>query len=97
MQQKFAGAFGRRDFVAGLRVWLNVGVKEKGLAVLDPGKSIADVGFAGADGFDLAAFELNPRFVALEDMIIPKGFAVKDRFGSHARALRRGGNLGAVG
>ena len=61
VQEEASHAFRRRDFVAGLLVGLDVGVVEKGLAFLDPGKGVADICFAGADRFDLAAFQLDPR------------------------------------
>ena len=56
MQQKFTDTFCGRDFVAGLLVWLNVGVIEKRFAVLDPCEGVADIGLAGPDGFYFAAF-----------------------------------------
>ena len=55
MQQQAADAFRRRDLVTGAFVRLDVGVMEKGLAFFDADKRIADIRFAGADRFDLAA------------------------------------------
>src|SRR5689334_5020524 len=45
MKQKFPDPLGHGHFMTRLFVWLNVGVVEKGFAVLDSGKGIADVGF----------------------------------------------------
>ncbi len=83
MQQETARAFGGRNFVAGLRVGLDVGVVEERLAFLDAGKGVADVGFAGADRFDLAALQFNPGFVALENMKISQRFPVNDGIRRH--------------
>ena len=46
MQQQFADAFCRRDFVAGTFVRLNVGVIKERFAVFDSRESIADVRLA---------------------------------------------------
>src|SRR3981081_571160 len=70
-------------------VRLNVGVVEKCFAILDPCESIADVGFAGADGFYFAAFQLDACFVAIEDMKIAKRLAIKDRLGGHGSRAKR--------
>ena len=64
-------------------VGLNVGVVEKRFPVFNPGKGVADIGFAGADGFDLAALELDAGFVAFENVKIAQRFAVEDRLGRH--------------
>src|SRR5207249_8917745 len=40
MQQKFARALGRRNFVARLCIWLNIGVIKKGFAIFNSRKSI---------------------------------------------------------
>ena len=49
VQQKFADAFCGRNFMTRFFIRLNIGVVEKRFAVLDASKSIADVGFAGAN------------------------------------------------
>ena len=64
-------------------VGLDVGIIEEGFAILDAREGVVDVGFAGPDRFDLAAFEFEPGFVALEDMKIAQRFAVENRLGSH--------------
>ena len=61
MEQKFAHSFGCRNFVTCAFVRLDVGVIEKGFAILDPREGVVDVGFAGADRFDLAAFQFDAR------------------------------------
>ncbi len=71
--------------MTGFFVGLNVSIVEKRLAVLDPRESITDVGLAGADGFNLAAFQLDTGFVALEDVKIAERLAIKDRLGGHDR------------
>src|SRR5690349_1233722 len=49
VEQKFARAFRRWNFVTGFFVRLNVGVVEKRFTTLDASKSVADVRFAGAN------------------------------------------------
>src|SRR6266404_3597466 len=56
MKEKFAGAFGCRDFVAGFFVGLNIGVVEKRFAVFDPRERIIDIRFAPADRLYFAPF-----------------------------------------
>ena len=73
----------RGRLVARLRIRLDIGAVEKSLAFFNPGKGVADVGFAGPDRFDLATCEFEPGFVALEDMKIAQRFAVENRLGSH--------------
>jgi len=69
--------------MTGKLVGLDVSIVEKGFAVLDASKGVADVGFAGADGFDLASFQLDSGFVALEHVKIAQRLAIKDRLGGH--------------
>src|SRR5688572_21243196 len=88
MKKEPADALGRRNFDAGLGVRLDIGVVEKRLAFLDAHKGVTDVGLAGTDRFDLTAFQLDARLVALEDVEIAQGLAIKDRLGRHA--LNRG-------
>ena len=83
MQEQFANAFGSGDFVAGALVRLNIGVVEEGFAVFDSRECIADVGFACANGFDLAAFQFDTRFVAVKNMVVAKRLAISDRFSCH--------------
>ena len=83
MQQQFTNAFWRWNFETGLFVRLNVGIVKKGFPVFDARKCIVDVRLASANGFDLAAFELNAGFIALENVIIAEGLAVNDRLGRH--------------
>ena len=52
--------------MAGALVRLNVGVVKKRFAIFDARERIADVCLACADRFDLAAFQLDARFVAIE-------------------------------
>src|SRR5438105_2611331 len=85
MQEKFADTFGGWNLVAGFFVRLDIGVVEKSLAVLDAGEGIADVCFAAANGFDLAALQLDTSFVALENVKIAERLAIKDRLGRHDR------------
>src|SRR5262249_41902174 len=86
MQEKFADTFCARDFVTRFFVWLYVGVVEKRFVVLDSRERVTNVGFAGADGLDLAAFELDAGLVALENVKIAQRLAIKDRLGGHDRA-----------
>ena len=87
MQQQFADALCGRDFVAGFFVWLDIGVIKKGFAVFDSRERIADVRLACPDRFDLAAFQLDARFVALENPIIAKRFAITASSIATKRAL----------
>src|ERR1700675_767286 len=83
--------------MTGFFVGLNVSIIEKRFAVLDPRESITDVGFAGADGFYFAAFQLDACFVAIEDMKIAKRLAIKDRLGGHGSRAKRALNYAASG
>ena len=83
MEQKFAHSFGRRNLVTGTLVGLDVGIIKKGFTILDASEGIVNVGLACPDRFDLAAFELEAGFVALENMKIAQRFAVENRLGSH--------------
>ena len=56
MKQELANSFRRRHFVAGAFIWLDVRPIDKGFAILDSREGVADVGLAGPDRFDLAAF-----------------------------------------
>ena len=87
MEQKFADPFGRRNFVTGALVRLDVRVVEKGFAILDSGEGVVDVGFSSADRFYLAAPELEPGFIALKNVEIAKRLTVENRLGSHNRAM----------
>ena len=82
--------------MTGLRVGLDIGVVKKGFALVDAGEGIADVRLAGANRLYLAAFELNPSFVAIEDVKIAQGLAINYRLGSHDRAWKRDRNLGLI-
>src|SRR5476651_1631828 len=79
MQEQAPHAFGRRHLMARLRIWLNIGVVHERLAVLDAREGIADIRFACADGFDFAAFQFNPGFVALKDVKVAKHDATRDQ------------------
>ena len=83
MEQEPPHAFWMRNILAGLGVRLDVGVIKKGLAFLDAHERVADIRFAGADRFDLAAFQLNAGFVAFENMKIAQRLAIEDRLGGH--------------
>ena len=85
VQQKFAHTFCRRNFMTGFFVRLNVSVIEKRLAVLDACESVADIGFAGTNRFNLAAFQFDTGFVALENVKIAERLAISDRLGGHDR------------
>ena len=76
VQKKFSHAFGRRDFMAGSFVRLNVSVIKKGFAILDAGKRIANIRFAGADRFYFGAFELDTGLVSLEYVKIAQRLAI---------------------
>src|SRR5712691_4659882 len=82
--------------MAGALIWLNVGVVEKSFAIFDAREGVTDVRFASTDGFDLTALQLDASLVALENVIIAQRLAIKNRLGSHDRALKRDGNSGAV-
>src|SRR5215469_2876829 len=83
MEQQSANAFCGWNFVAGTLVRLNVRIVKERFAVLDPRERITDVGFARTDRFNLAPLQLNPRFVAVNDMIIPQRLAIDDGFSCH--------------
>ena len=83
MEQKFAHSFGGGDLVTGAFVGLDVRIIEEGFTVLDASEGIVNVGLSRPDRFYLAALELEPGFVTLEDMKISQRFAVENRLGSH--------------
>src|SRR5262245_15173466 len=85
MQQQFADAFRRRNFVAGFFVGLDISVVKEGFAIFDSRECIADVRLACSDRFYLAPFQLDARFVALENVIIAERFAIDDRFSPHVQ------------
>jgi len=87
MQQKFANSFGSGNVMTGAFIRLDVGVVEESFTILNPGEGIADVGLAGTDRFDLAAFKLDTGFIALKNVKIPQRLTVQDRLGSHDRAM----------
>lgn len=72
MQQQFGDAFCGRDFVTGAFVGLNVGVVKESFVVFDSRERIADICLARSDRFDLAAFQFDACFVALENAIVAK-------------------------
>src|SRR5437870_4130126 len=76
MQQQLAHALCGRNFVARFLVWLDIGVIKKSFAIFDSREGIADVRLACSDRFDFAPFQLDARFVALENPIIAKRFAI---------------------
>ena len=71
--------------MAGAFVRLNIGVVKKGFAIFDSRESIADVCLAGADGFDLAALQLDTGFVALKNVIIAQRLAINNRLRRHTK------------
>ena len=83
MQQKFAHTFGGRNFVTRLCVRLNISVIEKGFAIFDSRKSVADICLASADGFNLATLQLDASLVALENVIVAQRLAIDDRLSRH--------------
>jgi len=87
MEQKFANSLGGGNFMASAFVRLDVSVVQESFTILNPGEGIADVGLAGTDRFDLAAFELDAGFVTLENVKIAQRFTVQNRLGSHDRAM----------
>jgi hypothetical protein len=74
--------------VAGAFVGLNIGVIKKGFAIFDSRESIADVCLACADGFDLAALQLDASFVALENVIIAQRLTINNRLRRHTEHRR---------
>jgi hypothetical protein len=85
MQQQFADALCRRDFVAGFFVWLDIGVVKKGFAIFDSRERIADVRLACPDRFDFAPLQFDARFVSLKNPIIAERFAIDNRLSRHVQ------------
>ena len=83
VEQQFAYAFCRWNFVAGTLVGLNVGIVKERLAVFDSRERVTDIGLSRADRFNLAAFQLDARFVTIKDVIIPQRFTIDDGFSCH--------------
>ena len=79
VEEELAHALRGRNFVARALIGLDVGAVEKGFAFFDPGEGVADIGFAGADRFDLAALQFDPGLVALEDVKIAERLAIEKR------------------
>ena len=74
--------------MAGLRVGLDIGAVKKGLAVFDAREGIADICLPRANRLDLAPFQLDAGFVALENVIISQCFAIDDRLSRHIAQSR---------
>jgi hypothetical protein len=64
------------EITAGLLMAGDMHVVELQLALADEAKAIAQVGLAGADGFDLSSQQLNPGFQGVEDFVLVAGLAV---------------------
>jgi hypothetical protein len=101
VQQKFAHTFGSRNFVTRLCVRLDISVIEKGFAIFNSRKSVADICLASADGLNLAALQLDASLVAIENVIVAQRLAIDDRLSRHIAQSPRGdqacvGRLSAV-
>ncbi len=59
-----------------VRILVNVGVVKINLAILHPGKGIADLPFARAQRLDLGAVQHDARLEGLQDMIIAPRFGI---------------------
>jgi hypothetical protein len=89
VEKQFADGFGLMVLEITEAVFVDMGVVEEDLAVLDPGKGIADLALAGAQRFDLGAFEHNAGLICLEDVVIPPCFRIGENFG-HKRVQPEG-------
>jgi hypothetical protein len=100
VEEELAYALRRGNLVARALIRLDVGAVEKGFAFFDPGEGVADIGFAGADRFDLAALQFDASLVALEDVKIAERLAIENGLSGHGRRgparetqLRLGGRV----
>src|SRR4051795_3552691 len=92
MQEQLAHALRCWNFVTGALVGLDIRIVEKGLAVLDSGKSIADVGFTGADRLYFASLQFDAGLVALDDVKITESLPIENRLGRHEVPLAQQAN-----
>ena len=81
MEEELSGGFRLMILDVAKAVFVNMGVVKEGLVVLDPGKGIAQLAFAGAQSFDFGAFEHNAGLECFEDMIIAARFGIGENLG----------------
>src|SRR5207245_8019480 len=87
VQQQFAKSFGLMILDIAVRVFINVRIVQVDLAILDAGKGIADLAFAGPKRLYLRASQDNSRLESLKNMIVATGFGVRDNIRHSLAAL----------
>lgn len=92
VEEQFARGFGLVVLAIAKGVFVDVGVVEEDLAILDAGEGVGDLGFAGAQGFDFCAVQNDAGFVRVQDVVIAAGFGIGDDVRhSGESGSRRGG------
>ena len=81
VQQQFADGFGHVVLAVALRVFVNVRVVEIDLVFFHAGEGVADLAFAGAEGFHFRAVEDNPGLESFQNVVIAARFRVVDDVG----------------
>jgi len=85
MQQKLSFGFRFVILKVAVGVFVNVRVVKKDFVILNARECIADLAFAGAQGFDLSAMENDARLERLEDVIVAAGFRIAQNVGHEVK------------
>lgn len=90
MEEEFARGLGIVVEEVAVAVFVDVRVVKEDLVVVDASEGIADLAFAGAQGFDFGAFKDDSSLVGLEDVIIAASLRVREDFGiGHKRISQK--------
>ncbi len=88
VQKQLARGFGLMVLQVPVRIFINVSVKELHFSVLDPGKSVTKLSFAGAEGLNLGALQHDSSLEGLKDVIIPAGFRIAENIGHNIQPAK---------
>lgn len=81
VKEEAAGSLGGMIHDVALGVFVDMGVVEPDLIVLDPGKGIIQLGFAGTEGLDLGALEDDSSLVGIKDVVVAASLGIGDDIG----------------
>jgi hypothetical protein len=99
VEEEFPGGLGLVIVSIAPGVFVDVGVVEPGLVLFDASEGVGDLGFAGAEGFDLGAVQDDAGLEGFEDFVVSPSFRVVDDVGHDVggKKKRPGGGPGRVG